>query len=201
MRVAGLALIGLGVAAGIAGTAVALSGNDAAPVASPTSVSAPASPTTSAESSVSASPAPPTSSSEAPSSSSSAPVSSPPPAQAPPPQSSQAPDAPQNAANSAAKWVTLRIYNNSTIKGLAARAGDEFRSEGWTVAEVSNYAAGVIPTTTAYYRPGTDEETAAKSLAATFGMRAEPRFEGIQNSNPGVIIIVTNDYQNAGKSK
>ena len=89
----------------------------------------------------------------------------------------------------------MRIYNNSTTKGLATRAADELRSEGWTVAEVSNYPSGIIPTTTAYYRPGTDEETAAKSLAAAFGMRAEPRFAGIQNSNPGVIVMITNDYQ------
>jgi len=26
-------------------------------------------------------------------------------------------------------------------------------------------------------------------------MRAEPRFEGIQDSRAGIIVIVTNDYQ------
>ena len=89
----------------------------------------------------------------------------------------------------------MRVYNNSTIHGLAATAADDFRGSGWNVAEVSNYSAGIIPVTTAYYRPGTDEETAAKALAAEFGLRAEARFDGIKESSPGVIVIVTNNYK------
>ncbi|OZM71002.1 glycoprotein [Amycolatopsis antarctica] len=97
-----------------------------------------------------------------------------------------------------AKWVTVRVYNNSNIKGLAERAGQDLRGQGWNVAEFSNYSSGIIPTTTAYYRPGTDEETAAKALAASFGMRVEARFDGIRDSSEGVIVIVTNDYQAGG---
>jgi hypothetical protein len=89
----------------------------------------------------------------------------------------------------------VRVYNNSTIHGLAATAAEDFRASGWNVAEVSNYSAGIIPVTTAYYRPGTDEETAAKALAAEFGLRAEARFDGIKESSPGVIVIVTNNYK------
>jgi hypothetical protein len=95
------------------------------------------------------------------------------------------------------------VYNNSTIHGLAASAAADFRAAGWNVADVSNYSAGIIPVTTAYYRPGTDEETAAKALAAEFGMRAEARFDGIKDSSPGVIVIVTNNYKaksGAGKN-
>lgn len=88
----------------------------------------------------------------------------------------------------------MRVYNNSTIHLLAARAAEEFRGAGWNVVDVSNYSSGNIPATTAFYRPGTDEEPAAKAIAAEFGMRAEPRFDGIQQASPGVIIIVTNDY-------
>jgi hypothetical protein len=94
-----------------------------------------------------------------------------------------------------AKWVQVRVYNNSTIKGLAAQAAADFRAGGWNVAEAANYPYGIIPTTTAYFTPGTDEETAARALAATFGMQAAPRFAGIQDASPGVIVIVTNDYQ------
>ncbi|GHF02426.1 hypothetical protein GCM10017786_39690 [Amycolatopsis deserti] len=99
------------------------------------------------------------------------------------------------ADQTAAKWVPVRVYNNSTIHGLAARAADELRANGWNVVEVGNYPQGIIPTTTVYYTPGTDEETAARSLAAAFGMKVEPRFEGIQDASPGVIVIVTNDYK------
>ena len=34
-----------------------------------------------------------------------------------------------------------------------------------TVAETGNYSQGIIPTTTVYFRPGTDEEASAKELA------------------------------------
>jgi hypothetical protein len=97
-----------------------------------------------------------------------------------------------------AKSVPVRVYNNSKIKGLAARAAADLRAVGWQVTEVANYPYGTIPTTTVYYRPGTEEEAAAKSIGAEFGMKAEPRFEGIKDAPGGVIVIVTNDYQDAG---
>lgn len=99
----------------------------------------------------------------------------------------------------AVKSVQLRVYNNSTIKSLAAEAARDFRANGWTVSATGNYSKGTIPTSTAYYRPGTDEQAAAELLASEFGLRVEPRFEGIQKSSPGVIVIVTRDYgQNFG---
>ena len=98
-----------------------------------------------------------------------------------------------------AKWVAVRVYNNSTIKGLAARAADDLRGGGWNITESGNYPYGIIQHSTAYFTPGTDEETAAKALAAAFNLEAQPRFAGIQNSSPGVIVIVTNDYQGKGK--
>jgi hypothetical protein len=90
--------------------------------------------------------------------------------------------------------LPLRVYNNSTIGGLATRAAEDFRKAGWPIDEVGNYPQGVIPTTTVYYRPGTEEEAPAKALAEQFGMRANPRFDGLQHATPGIIVIVTNDY-------
>lgn len=89
----------------------------------------------------------------------------------------------------------LRVYNNSKIKGLADDAAADFRAAGWEVAKVDNYGSGIIPTTTVYFRPNTDEEAPARELAAAFGMRVEARFEGIQDADPGIIVIVTSDYQ------
>ncbi|MEU0885210.1 LytR C-terminal domain-containing protein [Lentzea sp. NPDC005914] len=97
--------------------------------------------------------------------------------------------------------VPVRVYNNSTITGLAVRAADEVRANGWTVEGTGNYSQGTIPTTTVYYRPGTDEEASAKELAAVLRARVEARFDGIQGSAPGIILIVTNDFQGASKSK
>jgi LytR cell envelope-related transcriptional attenuator len=90
--------------------------------------------------------------------------------------------------------LPLRVYNNSTISGLATRAAEDFRKAGWPIDEIGNYPQGIIPTTTVYYRPGTEEEAPAKALAEQFGMRANPRFDGIQQASPGIIVIVTNDY-------
>ncbi|MBV8540979.1 MAG: LytR C-terminal domain-containing protein [Pseudonocardiales bacterium] len=88
----------------------------------------------------------------------------------------------------------VRVYNNSTIRGLAARAAHALTAAGWTVVEVGNYARGTIPTTTVYYQDGTDQRADAAALGARFGMRVEPRFAGIDNAGPGLIVIVTNDY-------
>ncbi|MFD1148829.1 LytR C-terminal domain-containing protein [Saccharothrix hoggarensis] len=89
----------------------------------------------------------------------------------------------------------VRVYNNSTTQGLAAEATEDVEKAGWQVAEKGNYSQGLIPTTTVYFRPGTDEEASARELAQIIGARVEPRFDGIQNAQPGIIVIVTNDYK------
>lgn len=114
----------------------------------------------------------------------------------PPTTGSSQTNPPGDGNGEPARSVPVRVYNNSKIKGLAHTAADDLRAEGWQVTEVANYPYGVIPTTTAYYRPGTDEEAAAREIAATFGMRVEERFDGIKKAPAGVIVIVTNDYKN-----
>jgi hypothetical protein len=186
LKAAGLSLVGVAIIAAGIGGVTALNAGGASDTAAPPTRTPPSTPST-PDGGV-----PGPASSGAPSTSPSA--SQPPPAS---PSATSAPGpAPTPGSDQApAKWVVLRVYNNSTIHGLAARAGDDLRRAGWNVVEVSNYPSGVIPDTTAFYRPGTDEETAAKALAAEFGMRAEPRFDGIQQASPGVIVIVTNNYQ------
>lgn len=91
--------------------------------------------------------------------------------------------------------LPVRVYNNSTTQGLATRASDDVQRAGWQVAEKGNYSSGNIPTTTVYYRPGTDEEASARELARIINARVEPRFDGIESARPGIIVIVTNDYK------
>ncbi|TCK20081.1 LytR C-terminal domain-containing protein [Pseudonocardia endophytica] len=91
----------------------------------------------------------------------------------------------------------VRVYNNSTVKGLAEKAAEEFRANGWAVSSVQNYPQGVIPATTVYYRPGTAEKTAADEMARKWGMRSEARFAGIQDATPGIIVIITKDFKAA----
>jgi hypothetical protein len=90
--------------------------------------------------------------------------------------------------------VPVRVYNNGTIAGMAQQAANDFTAAGYNVATVGNYSQGIIATTTVYFRPGTDEEAEANAMAQAFHMRSMPRFEGIQSADPGVIVIVTNDY-------
>ncbi|WP_240490785.1 LytR C-terminal domain-containing protein [Amycolatopsis vancoresmycina] len=198
MKAAGVALVGVAVIAAVIGGITALGGGDGSNEAGPSGTTTPPGSSSAPPSSTSSSATPPSTSS--PASTSPAPPSptSPgagQPTSAGPGQPGQ-PGGDQQASN---KWVTVRVFNNSTIKGLADRAAEDFRGGGWNVNEVSNYSQGIIPTTTAFYRPGTDEEAAAKQLAQEFGIKAEPRFEGIQSASPGVIVIVTKEYQSGHK--
>lgn len=97
--------------------------------------------------------------------------------------------------------VAVRVYNNSNIKGLASEASEALKAQGWNVVETGNYARGIVPASTVYFRPGTDEEELARTLARQFGMRVEPRFDGISDASPGIVVIVAKDYNNAADSK
>ena len=194
MKAAGVVLIGVAIIAAVIGGVSALSGdgsNEAGPSGTPTS---PGSSTGSQPPSGSTPTTTPGSTSTNPTSPTPPSATTPAPGQPTSGQPGQPGD--HQAGN---KWVTVRVFNNSTIKGLADRAADDFRGSGWTINEVSNYSQGTIPTTTAFYRPGTDEEAAAKQLAQEFGIKAEPRFPGIESATPGVIVIVTKEYESGHK--
>ncbi|MGW4480511.1 LytR C-terminal domain-containing protein [Rhodococcus triatomae] len=88
--------------------------------------------------------------------------------------------------------VTVRVFNNSTISGLAAETATTLEADGWTVAETGNYSTGNVPTTTVYYSAtSATEKKAAQEIAAELGIPAEQRFSGIASASPGVIVIVT----------
>jgi hypothetical protein len=207
LRVGGLALVGVAVVSAIIGlTTLATSNGDVEPTAA-----APAPPTTSAPPAEVPPPAPvpPTAAEVPPPPPGALPTSDatvPVPTFAPPggvaaPPAPAAPGAgtadggPAAGDRAVAARAPLRVYNNSTISGLAARAAEDFRNAGWPVEVVDNYPHGVIPTSTVYFRPGTNEEAPATELGAEFGMRVSPRFEGLQDASPGLIVIVTNDYR------
>jgi hypothetical protein len=192
LRVAGLALLGLAAVALVIGLISVFGGGDGGNNAQP-----PASSTAKPPGS-SGSPAPPSSrptTSKAPSS------SRPPGTTTTPPGGTATTPPPGGDGNGEpGKTEPVHVYNNSTIKGLAARAADDFTAVGWKVVDTGNYSGGIIPTTTVYFRPGTAEEAAARALGAEFGMRVEPRFPGIEDFPPGVVVIVTNDYGSGGKN-
>ena len=182
-KAAGFALLGVAAVALIIGVVSLFGGDsDTPPVAEGSSTPPPAQTT-----------------SESPSSASSAPAATTTTAPPAAPSSSVVPPPPVTQPGTAK--VPVRVYNNSTISGLAVKAADEVRANGWNVEGTGNYSQGTIPTTTVYFRPGTEEEASAKELAAVLRARVEPRFDGIQSSAPGIILIVTNDFQGASKNK
>jgi hypothetical protein len=96
-----------------------------------------------------------------------------------------------NTAGPVDKSTPVRVLNNSTIAGLAAKTGNQLTSDGWNVTETGNYPEGVVSRTTVYYGTSPQEKAAAQAIAADLGVTAEPRFAGIADSPPGVIVIVT----------
>ncbi|RJQ82594.1 LytR family transcriptional regulator [Pseudonocardiaceae bacterium YIM PH 21723] len=178
MKIGGIALLGIGVIALVIGIVDVATGGS--------STSAAESPSSSASASSSATPSSAPTSLTTPSTTGGWPKPEP---------SSSTSTAPAPPPPPAQVRSAVRVYNNGTQKGLAARATQDIQHGGWTVTETANYASGTIPTSTVYYRPGTDEQASAEQLGAMFGMRVEERFEGLKSSSPGVIVIVTNDYK------
>ena len=194
LRVGGLALLGAGAVAALIGLATLLpgGGSTTTPAATTPPPAPTAAPTAAPGASVAAQPAP-SAPAAVPTVGPTAAVAAPPAAPAPAPAPA-APQAGTGGGNAAARGP-VRVYNNSTVTGLAARAANDFRADGWQVGQVANYSSGNIPTSTVYYRPGTAEQSTATTIASEFGLRAEPRFSGIDDATPGLIVIVTNDYQ------
>lgn len=188
-KIAGLALIGVAAVATVLGVVTLVGGNGdseagqqpSAPAASQPSATPPSTPG-STPGSTSSSAAPTTTTTAAPPATTTAG-----PTGAPAPGSGQ-PGTPST------KDQPVRVYNNSTIPDLASTARNDLVGRGWNVIETGNYSGGKIPTTTVYFVPGTAEEAAARALAAEFNIRVEPRFDGIKDSSPGLILIVTKDY-------
>ncbi|WP_433290106.1 LytR C-terminal domain-containing protein [Pseudonocardia sp. CA-142604] len=206
LRIGGLALIGIGIIAGVVGLATYATGGggsgsdqQAAPPPLSTQVSITPEPSAPAVPQATPTPAASAPAAPAPTSLATVPVPSftPTPTSAPGgnASSSQAGADSGGTSRTGAVRAPVRVYNNSTITGLAARAAADFRNAGWQVEEVGNYPSGIIPTSTVYYRPGTSEQQAAQALADQFSLRVEPRFSGLDEASPGLIVIATNDYQ------
>jgi type IV secretory pathway VirB10-like protein len=189
-RLAGLALIAAAAIALVIGLISMFSGDQEQTATPPPSSQEPTPPPSSGE-------PPPQTTSEQPA----PPATTPPPvtttAPPPPPQPPASQQPPSGPGPERAEPV--RVYNNSTIKGLAERAAGDFRGGGWNVVQVDNYPGGIIATTTVYFRSGTAEEATARALAKEYSLRVEPRFQGIADAAPGVIVIVTREYNPKSK--
>lgn len=104
--------------------------------------------------------------------------------------------APTTPNSSAVLRTPVRIYNNSTVDGLAATTADELRAAGWNITDVHNYDSGQIPQSTVYYGTAPGEREAAEKLGQEMGIPAAPRFDGIADAPAGVIVILAGDTAN-----
>jgi hypothetical protein len=218
LRTGGIALLGVGIIAATAGLFTSVTSGSGTSTAVPSASSQALPPAGSTVAPATPAPAPPSAVAPLPETAP-APASAVPGAQpSPPPVVAPAPavPAPQQAApagpaaaaggrtggsaGAGTVRAPLRVYNNSLIQGLAAQAKSDFEARGWTVTNISGYSGGNIAQSTAYFRPGTAEESAAQELGREFGLRVEPRFPGIEQSTDGVIVIVTEDYKGTGRS-
>lgn len=84
----------------------------------------------------------------------------------------------------------VRIYNNSEVAGLAAQTASLLEDEGFVISETGNYSDGLLTQTSVFYGSADERET-AEAVANALGVSAQPRFEGIVDADPGVIVIVT----------
>lgn len=99
--------------------------------------------------------------------------------------------APTTTAAALDKTVPVQVLNNSTISGLAAKTGSQLTADGFNVTGTGNYPNGVIPKTTVYYGNSPQERAVAQAIATELGCTAEPKFSGLGDSSPGVVVIVT----------
>lgn len=110
-----------------------------------------------------------------------------------PPSTSGSPTTTTTATTSgSASASPIRVLNNSEVSGLAAETATRLESAGFAVGETGNYSSGVIAASTVYYDPAVPGQQAqAERIARTLGFGSEPRFAGIANASPGIVVIVT----------
>ncbi|MBS9375618.1 LytR C-terminal domain-containing protein [Rhodococcus sp. B50] len=95
------------------------------------------------------------------------------------------------ADTSPAATAPVRVFNNSEVAGLAAQTATYLEDEGFTITETGNYSEGLLPQTSVFYGSSPGEQQTATAVAESLGVTAQPRFEGIRDAAPGVIVIVT----------
>ncbi|GLW92805.1 caspase, EACC1-associated type [Actinokineospora globicatena] len=104
------------------------------------------------------------------------------------------------APTSVTEKPVIKVYNNSSVPGLGAKAAEDIGDLGYDVAPGGNYSGGTIPMTTVYFRAGDQHERElAEKVATDLGARCKSRFDEVEDDLPGVLVIVTNDYHSPEK--
>ncbi|AOW93280.1 glycoprotein [Rhodococcus sp. WMMA185] len=105
--------------------------------------------------------------------------------------SETAPPAATTPESADVRSVSVSVFNNSSVNGLAGETAARLTDLGWTVSETGNYSDSAVSETTVYYGTSAAEQEAATEIASQLDVSAEPRFPGIDDLPEGVIVIVT----------
>jgi cytoskeletal protein RodZ len=81
------------------------------------------------------------------------------------------------------------VLNGTKTSGLAAKAAQSLRADGWTIARTDNYRDGQIPTTVFYATP--DLEATAEKIARQLGGVHVQENAAIGDS---ITVVLGNDY-------
>jgi cytoskeletal protein RodZ len=81
------------------------------------------------------------------------------------------------------------VLNGTKTRGLAAKAAQTLRADGWTVARTDNYRDAQIPTTVFYASP--DLEVTAQKIATQLGGVHVQENAAIGDS---ITVVLGNDY-------
>lgn len=83
------------------------------------------------------------------------------------------------------------VFNNTAIRGLAARVSETVRDAGWKVAAADNWY-GTVPATTVYFPKG--KKAAARQLALDLGVaRVLPADTASDMSSTNLTLILTGE--------
>lgn len=84
----------------------------------------------------------------------------------------------------------VRVYNTTSVAGLAQGTADQVTEAGWKVTEVSNLAMPEVNVTTVFFGEAPGEEAAAHEIAKLLGLQAAPRPPELADEPPGIVIAV-----------
>jgi hypothetical protein len=85
----------------------------------------------------------------------------------------------------------VRVYNISSIDGVAEGTATRLRDAGWNVTETGNLTLEGVAGTTVYFSDAPGEREAADEVGKLLEAPVEPRRPELAEQPPGVVVVVT----------
>ncbi len=85
----------------------------------------------------------------------------------------------------------VRVYNISSIDGVAEGTANRLREAGWNVTETGNLSLPEVVGTTVFFSDAPGEREAADEVGKLLEAPVQPRVPEIVDQPPGVVVAVT----------